>query len=67
MTRFVKVKKARKSYACDNNGTFAHWQTINPGDPYARISYPPERWDPKGTPWACVIICDYCWECEVDR
>lgn len=64
MPRFVKVRKARKTYTCDNNGTFAHDPTIQPGDKYARISSPPDYLDPKGTPWAYTILCDYCWGCE---
>ena len=61
MTRFVKVRKARKTYVCDNFGTFAHDSTIRPGDKYARISGTPTA---KGEPWAYDILCILCWEHE---
>lgn len=61
MTRFVKVRKARKTYICFNNGTFAHDPTIRPGDTYARVETPPSSG--KGS-WGKYELCDYCWECE---
>jgi hypothetical protein len=61
MTRFVKVKKARKTYVCDNFGTYAHDSTIRPGDKYARISEAPRS---KGEPWAYDILCKQCWDNE---
>ena len=64
MTRFVKVRKARKTYTCDNSGTYAHDATIRPGDRYARISQSPGYLEGKADPWVYGILCAQCWDDE---
>lgn len=64
MSRFVKVRKARKTYVCANYGTYAHDATIRRGDLYARISQPPGYLEGKSDPWVYTILCHHCWEHE---